>query len=249
VIADNGILAQAIEASIDSLGQQVPQISSAADKLASADFKSDLDLIRREFAELRELIDSTRQIANSIKSPVSFNSSSVVYLKPPVTGLHPSLVLTGSIYVKTEQENVPLVYIYNESDASSYLSLSLFKGRPQLRLKLSSGEPSTVLSVNKRIDNDRWHKIAFERVGRHLKLSVANDKEEKSDVATISSALFNVDQRGAKIALGQVPLSQAPADIKSLFQQNNQFKGVMDSFILNNQKQGECFFFFLNFVR
>ncbi len=73
-------LAETIENSIDNLKSQIPTIDKLSKNLFEANYTEDFDFIRREFEELKELMDVTRQIANNIKSPVSFNSYTLIYI-------------------------------------------------------------------------------------------------------------------------------------------------------------------------
>ncbi len=234
-------LAQTIEKTIDDL--IIPNITLSYQKLTEANYTEDLDLIRREFEELKELMEITRQIASNINSPVLFNSSSFLSLRPPQSNIYPSLITNFSLYIKTAQPMAPIAFIFNESTPNHFFALYVFKGKVHLKFKLADTEPVTTLFVNKQVSDDNWHKISFERVAKLVQLKVLSKTGLNVESTVASSALFNIDKTGGRFVLGQAPLTKMPADIKRLFaDKENQFKGFMDSFVFNDQKLGMNFY-------
>ena len=175
--------------------------------------------------------------------PVNLNDSSVINLGPSKE-LKPSLSTVGSINLLTNERNAPVFYVYNESNPSQYVSLYISDGKPhfQYRLDQSVEEPIGHVMVDKEINDNRWHQVNFERVGRRSKLSVKSleekDSEAKTNQESINSVVFNIDPNGAKFVLGQFPSSNLPAELNQLAETNNQFRGALNAFNFNGHSYG-----------
>lgn len=234
-------LIKSIEKSIDNLRVSSPNLTQSVQELLEEnDFNQQLDKITKDIYDLKILIDSTRQMVNDIEVAVKFNDSSVINLRPPVD-LHPSMTTTSSLYVKTQETNAPLMLIYNASNPNEYLAMYLQEGRPHVQYKLSSydSEP-VVLSTEQQINNDQWHKIEIDRTAKLAKLKVYSEDnyQEASKRSIEDSSVFNLDHSGARIILGQFPVSQIPNDLRQISASNNQFRGAMDKVKLNNYNLG-----------
>lgn len=245
-------LLKSIESSIESLKTQVPAINSNVKSLMeNNDFNVDLEKINKEIYELKMLIESTRQIANDIRVAVNFTDSSVISLKPS-NDLHPSMITTSSVYIKTRELFAPIALIYNDSNPNEYVALYLQQGRPHFQYRLWSpveensegsdydGKSANILSADQPINDGEWHKLEIERVGKVARLRVYSEygQQEKSLVSQDDSVVFNLDPNGAKFILGQFPFDQMPNDLKTVAAYNNQFRGTMDSFKFNGQNLG-----------
>lgn len=240
ITPDGMQLIKSIEDSIESLKSSGPSINQTIKQLINENnLNSELEKISKDIYDLKILIESTRQIANDIKVAVNFNDSTVLNLKSPAE-LHPSMHTSGSIYVKTRELFSPIAFIYNETNPNEYVSLYLQQGRPHFQYRLSSedSEPS-ILSCDKPINDDLWHKIEIERTGKLAKLKVfsQNDYQEKNKESNQNSVVFNLDSNDAKFVLGQFPQAQLPNELKTITY-SNQFKGAMDSFKFNGHSLG-----------
>ena len=234
-------LIKSIEQSIDNLRSSSPNLTKTVQELLEEnDFNQELDRITKDIYDLKILIDSTRQMVNDIEVAVQFNDSSVINLRPPVD-LHPSMTTTSSLYVKTREAYAPLMLIFNASSSNEYLAMYLHEGRPHVQYKLSSydSEP-IVLSTDQQINNDQWHKIEFDRTARLAKLRIfSEDNYQETTKSSIEdSSVFNLDQSGARVFIGQFPVSQIPNDLRKISAYNNQFRGAIDAVKLNSHNLG-----------
>jgi hypothetical protein len=233
---------KSIENSIESLKSSGPMINQTIKQLLEENnFNAELEKISKDIYDLKILIESTRQIANDIKVAVSFNDSTVVNLRSP-PDLHPSMSTSSSVYLKTRELFAPIALIYNESSPGEYLSLYLQQGRPHLQYKLSRDDAApSVLASNQAINNDEWHKVEIERVGKLAKLRVYSERDfsEQAIESAQDSVVFNLDSNDAKFVLGQFPYSQQlPDDLKTIAAYNNQFRGAMDAVKFNGHTLG-----------
>ncbi|CAF0881627.1 unnamed protein product, partial [Brachionus calyciflorus] len=234
-------LLKSIETSIENLKLTSPRLNKTVqDLFEQNDFNNELEKISKEIYDLKILIDSTRQVVNDIKVAVNFNETTVLNLRPPMD-IYPSLTTTLSLYLKTNEANSPVLLVFNESNPNEYISVYIQQGKPFVQYKLSSedNEP-VVLSTEISINNNEWHKIEFERTARFSKLKIYsdNDYQESSKKSDEFSSVFNIDPNGARIVLGQFPISQIPNDLRTVVNQNNQFKGALDAVKLNGQVLG-----------
>jgi hypothetical protein len=245
----NGDLVGKISESIGSLNEINGEVDAKIEGLKKIDheYGFELDKISEMIYNLKVLIDSTRDIANEIKVAVRFNESSVLRLKNS-QDFAPSMTSTGSIYVKTQQAYAPIAFVYNEHRPATYMSLYLRDGQPHFSYKLSAGDnvTPTVLQTPYRINDGKWHKLAFERVGHFAKFKVHSEKDQVVEVQAESkdkAIVFDMDQADTRFVLGQLPSDPVGADIRASLsspdgQLHGQFYGGLDTVQFNGEPFG-----------
>ena len=235
-------LSKALDSSIEQLNDPLPSLNALCKKLSVADFSSDLETISQEFEELNQLLETTRHIANNIKTPINLNLTSVLNLRPNKQ-LHSSMVTTSSIYLKTKELNAPIALVFNASRPNEYFSLYLKQGRVHLQYRLSSAVIEPTLLISEQVINDNeWRKIEVERVGKLATLRIYSEKNnvsETSKLALDDAVVFNLSPNDAKIILAQFPLADIPAELKKAISEGKQFVGTLDSFKFNGHTLGK----------
>ena len=150
--------------------------------------------------------------------------------------------------MQTKENYAPIAYIYNSSQPNEYVTIYLQQGKPYFQHRmsaLSSAQP-TILTTNVPINNNQWHRIEFERIGKRSKLRVQPEAGGQALEATTdgseldsSSVIFNLDPNGARLVLGQFPPEyQLPRELQTIAAYNNQFRGALDDFELNEHSYG-----------
>jgi hypothetical protein len=239
-------LAGKISDSIKNLNDVNIDVDTRIEKLKKIDhdYGFELDKISEMIYNLKVLIESTREIANEIKVAVKFNDSSIVRLKNSPE-FAPSMTSFGSLYVKTQDMYSPVACLYNELQPASYMSLYLRDGKPHFNYKLSEDSEPTIVQTPTRINDGKWHKLEFERVGRLARLKVQSEKEreEASVESKDSSVVFNMDQVDTRFVLGQFDQPSIPVGLRSALsspegQFHNQFRGAIDTVRLNDESFG-----------
>ncbi len=240
---DNNLI-KYIDETINELNTSVPKLYQSTLKLQQDSyFNSELEKISNDIFELKNLLATTRDIANEIKVAVNFNETTMIQLKPSVD-LRPSLITSGAIFVQTREPFAPIAFIYNESNPFEYVTLYLEQGSPTFQYRLSDRDDASIvkLSTKQSINDGQWHKIEFERIGKQSRLTVYSDNDRKKEVKQESkdnSVIFNIDPNGAKILLGQFPSTgNTPLELRTMSAYNNQFKGAIDDLSLNGHSYG-----------
>lgn len=98
-----------------------------------------------------------------------------------------------------------------------------------------------MVAAESSINNDQWHKLEIDRVGRVAKLRVHGEGSvliEARAESVHTPVVLNLDSTNAKFVLGQFPFAQIPDDLRTIAAYNNQFRGAMDSFRFNGHQMG-----------
>lgn len=252
-VGKNEDMVSNLESSITSLTKSIPKsslvklgLTNESDK--AEDFASDMKKLEVEFNELKSLLKTTRRIANNLRASAYFNGTdSYISVKPiddSSSFIYPSMVTTTSIYLNTQEANVPIAFVYNKNTPGEYLALYLKSGKPHLQYRLSDlrGSKPTVVTIETAVNDGLWHKLEISRVGRLVEFKVYSENGEVSQEKKLTSAdepvVFNIDSESARFMLGKFP-DKAPFDVRSaLYGGSNSYTGLIDSFSFNGQDMG-----------